>query len=205
MSPQNMHQQEDGWSRGQIFRTTIIFIEIVVLFAVVILASLPASTVSQTADVASMSEVINMENNVDNDIRVPTTVYVDTSYRVFVIQNNRFDEVTDLAECYNRYINAEFDGVLSNYRAAKIDYLTNSAHAMTFMANDYDVRVNDDNTRVDIAIDNAVYTITLNCNYDYEAYRQNLDDTDDDSPSTLEELAVEADRQRYGCPNGMGH
>jgi hypothetical protein len=203
MPAYNVHPKNpDSWSRGQIFRTTIIFLEIVVLLTVALLYTNQGSAVPTTADVAIQPVVVvNLNNTTDN--LIPTTVYVSSSYRVFVVQNGVQHLAGVLDECDNRYIEAEFDGTLTNLHDAAVMYPTSAVHAAAFLANQYKVAAT--GTRIDIVLDTgAIYTVTLHCNGEFGTESRNAQD----DSSGLEDLIGEAQRYDYdygmGCPGG-GH
>lgn len=66
---------QDTWTRGQIFRATIIFIEIAVLLTVVFFYTMQKSDAPVASDTVVLSEVVV---NADMDIQVPTTANVDS-------------------------------------------------------------------------------------------------------------------------------
>jgi hypothetical protein len=150
-------QTQETWTRGQIFRTAIIFLEIVVLLTAVLLNSMNGADVP-TAKIIPLPQV--GVNTIDTD-RVPTTIYVTSGFRVFVIQNTVHRLVGRLAECNNRYLDASFDGVLlsDSFAFSRHDII----HMATFMTDTYDIEAN--STQVTLILDDGrSYAVGLHCN-----------------------------------------
>ena len=207
--------KQDSWSRGQIVRTTIIFIEIVVLLTVVMLYTRQDVTTHAEPIIVEAVQpqvVVMAEAPVRN--LVPTTVYVSESYRVFVVQNGVQHLAGILAECTNRYVEAQFDGVLTNLRDASVLYPRSAVHAAAFLANTYEVNASD--TRIDIVLDTgSTYSITLHCNGEFGRDARDIEgsgafgaDAHQANTSSVEDLVSEAQRQNYdygsayGCQGG---
>src|SRR5262245_81443 len=102
-------QTQETWTRGQIFRTAIIFAEIAVLLTVILLNSMNGADVPAPAATTVRETYVNI---VAEPRGVPTTIYVTSGFRVFVIQNTVHRLVGRLAECSNPYIDTAFNGVL---------------------------------------------------------------------------------------------
>jgi hypothetical protein len=150
-------QTLETWTRGQIFRTAIIFLEIVVLLTAVLLNSMNGADVP-AAKIIPLPEV--GVNTIDTD-RVPTTIYVTSGFRVFVIQNQVHRLVGRLAECNNNYLDASFDGVLlsDSFAFSRHDII----HMATFMTDTYDIEAS--STHVTLILDDGrSYAVGLHCN-----------------------------------------
>lgn len=147
-------KEQETWTRGQIFRTAIIFIEIVVLLAAVLLNSI---TGSDTSDTTPMPQTV-----VHSAIQsVPTTIYVTSGFRVFVVQNSVHRLVGTLAECSNRYLDTDFDGALISDSFAL--YRRDIVHMATFLTDTYEITGN--RSEVTLHLDNGhSYTVALHCN-----------------------------------------
>ena len=152
-------KMQETWTRGQIFRTAIIFIEIVVLLTAVLLNSLAGADVP-TADTAPHPQVVEP---VARD-GIPTTIYVTRAFRVFVVQNSVHRLVGTLAECSNRYLDTDFDGVLIDDSFAL--YRRDIIHMATFFSDAYEITAR--STEVTLHLDDGrTYTVALHCNGEF--------------------------------------
>jgi hypothetical protein len=204
--------KQDSWSRGQIVRTTIIFIEIIVLLTVVMLytrqeeAQIPAAPV--VAEVVLPQMVVPVEAPARN--LIPTTVYVSESYRVFVVQNGVQHLAGVLDECDNRYVEVQFDGVLNNLHDASVLYPRTAVHAAAFLADMYEV--NATATRIDIVLDTgSTYSISLHCNGEFGRDAGDIqgngafgEAAQVDNSSSVEDLVSTAQREFYDYGAGYG-
>src|SRR5690606_23887885 len=119
-------QANEAWTRGQIIRTSIIFVELLVLFAAIMLIPSHQSQLVTMPDVAPQPMAMtNMDTTPDATL---TTVYVSSIYRVYVIQDGLHRLVARLDTCNNRYIEARFDGALTDLHDTSMNYRPNVVH-----------------------------------------------------------------------------
>ena len=203
--------KQDNWSRGQIVRTTIIFVEILVLLTVVLLYTRQdVATVADPVVVEALQpQVVEMAEAPARN-RIATTVYVSESYHVFVVQNGVQHLAGSLAECANRYVEAHFDGVLNNLHDASVLYPRTAVHAAAFLAGTYEVNATD--TRIDIVLDTgSTYSITLHCNGEFGSDARDIQgngafgmDAHEGNTSSVEDLVSAAQRQNYDYGSAYG-